>query len=194
MLRARIINSVLWGVCVFLLAFIIFNWANIKRLSTVNTLFNADRIVHNFSNMDGAFFHKDLAVSPTPFKWPETLRDLPEAVNIIGSSQSLKALLEELNTTALVIIKDGRLIHESYYQGTQRDDLRISWSVSKSFVSGLYGIALEQGKIKSLDDKAVLYLPALKGSAYEGVSLRDILNMASGVSFNEDYLDKKIRH
>lgn len=165
------------------------NWQKINRLMTVNSLFDADNIVENFSNMDAAFLHQDLERGDTPFVWPEDIQPLPEAVTVAGKEENLSDLLETLDTTALVVIKDGTLIHESYYRGTEKDDLRISWSVAKSFMSGLYGSALESGEIQSLDDPVTQYVPALKGIAYDGASLRNVLNMASGVRFNEDYLD-----
>ena len=146
-----------------------FNWRTIKRLNTVNSLFDADKIIYNFSNMDSAFFHHHLNPSPQPFIWPEALEPLPETVDINGQNRALAPLLETLDTTALVIIKDGNLIFEDYYKGTDRDDLRISWSVAKSFTSGLFGQMLDIGKIKSLDDPAELYVPNLAGTAYEGV-------------------------
>ena len=168
-----------------------FNWRTIKRLNTVNSLFDADKIIYNFSNMDSAFFHHHLDPSPQPFIWPKALQPLPESVDINGQNRALAPLLETLDTTALVIIKDGNLIFEDYYKGTDRDDLRISWSVAKSFTSGLFGQMLDMGKINSLDDPAELYVPDLAGTAYEGASLRNILNMSSGVKFNEDYIDPK---
>jgi CubicO group peptidase (beta-lactamase class C family) len=60
--------------------------------------------------------------------------------------------------------------------------------MAKSFLSAMFGIAVTDGRIKSLDDAVDLYAPMLKGSAYEGVSIRNVLNMASGITFNEDYL------
>ncbi len=63
--------------------------------------------------------------------------------------------------------------------------------MSKSFVSALTGLALANGDIDSLDDPVTKYAPSLKGSAYDGVSLRNVMNMASGIKFNEDYLDPK---
>lgn len=60
MAKARFIKIAALGICLFVIAFLVFNWANIKRLSTVNSLFDADKIVQNFSNMDAAFLHKDL--------------------------------------------------------------------------------------------------------------------------------------
>ena len=65
----------------------------------------------------------------------------------------------------------------------------ISWSVAKSFVSALFGIVVEEGYIKSLDQHVDEYLPNLRGSGYEGVKIKDVLQMASGVTFNEDYCD-----
>lgn len=169
---------------------LVFNFTKITRLMTVNTLFDQDKIVENFSNMDTAFLHRDLAIGE-PQPWTEDIQPLPEEVTIAGDTRELSGVLEELETTSLVIIKDGKLIHESYYKGTDKDDLRISWSVAKSFMSGLYGQALESGQIESLDDAADKYVPSLKGSAYEGVSLRNILNMSSGVVFDENYMDPK---
>jgi len=171
--------------------FIALNWGNIKRLKTVNSLFDADKIVYNFSHMDEAFLHHDLAASSEVFAWPEALQTLPDTVVINGQTKELPEVLETMDITALVVIKDGTLIFEEYYKGTGIDDLRISWSVAKSFTSGLFGQALESGQIKSLDETVETYLPSLKGTAYEGATIRNVLNMSSGVKFNEDYLDPK---
>lgn len=178
------------GVVAILALLLAFNFTKIKRLATVNSLFDEDKIVENFSHMDAAFLHHNLEISDTPFLWPEDTQPLPETVTIAGEDRKLSDLLEDLQTTALVIIKDGKLLHESYYKGTDAKDRRISWSVAKSFMSGLYGQALANGQIESLDDPADKYVPELKGSAYAGVSLRNILNMSSGVHFDEDYMDK----
>jgi CubicO group peptidase (beta-lactamase class C family) len=83
------------------------------------------------------------------------------------------------------------MLSENYYKGTGRDDRRISWSMAKSFMSGLYGKALADGAIKNLDETVESYAPSLKGSAYEGASIRNVLNMASGIRYNEDYMDPK---
>jgi len=189
--KRRIIGAVALGAVLFGGAFIALNWENIQRLKTVNTLFDEDKIVHNFSNMNKAFLHQDLAPSPTPFIFPENPQPLPQTVRINGQDRDLQKLLADLDTTGLVILKDGKIIHESYSKGTGQDDLRISWSVAKSFMSGLYGAALESGAVKSLDDKVEDYAPSLKGSAYEGASIRNVLNMASGVTFDENYMDPK---
>lgn len=162
---------------------------DIKRLATVNTLFDADKIVDNFSNMDRAFLTHDLTV-PIRDDWTVEEAALPTTVNIAGTERVLAEVLDELDTTALVIVRNGKIIHESYYRDTGPDDRRISWSVAKSYMSGLYGNALADGTIGSLDDEVTSYVPALKGTAYEGASLRNILNMSSGIRYDEDYLDQ----
>ena len=165
------------------------NKDRIARLQTVNTLFDADKIVGNFSAMDAAFEARTLNV-PMADDLSGISSELPGTLTLDGREYETSALLDELDTTALVILKDGQIVHESYYRGTDADDRRISWSVAKSFMSGLYGSALESGAIASLDDDITVYVPELAGTAYEGASLRNILNMSSGVTFNEDYMDQ----
>ncbi|PHS77729.1 MAG: hypothetical protein COB56_02065 [Robiginitomaculum sp.] len=179
------------GLIVILGIVLAFNWGNLQRLIRVKALFDADKIVHNFSNMDGLLYVTPLPKSGSVHEWPLALAPLPETYLDRGKEKSTKAMLEELSTTALVVVKDGAIVFEDYYQGTGKDDLRISWSMSKSFVSALTGLALQRGDIESLDDPVTKYAPSLKGSAYDGVSLRNVMNMASGIKFNEDYLDPK---
>lgn len=154
----------------------------ITRLLAVNHLFDADRIVQNFSSMDQMFWTAALdrgtaPVSPLP-KGEDA--PLPE-----GSD----AWLTERSVTALVVLKDGQIRHEGYYQGTGPEDRRISWSMAKSFLASLFGIVLQDGAIASMDDPVTKYAPQLAGSAYDGARIIDVLHMASGVKFNEDYLD-----
>lgn len=165
------------------------NWTKIKRLHAVNTVFDANKIVHNFSNMSVAFLNHQLDASPQPILFEKGLLPLPEVVTIAGKELKLTDVLEQLDTTALVIVKDDKIVHEQYYLGTDANDLRISWSVAKSFMSGMYGPVLEAGLVKSLDDTVEQYVPSLTGTAYEGATIRNVLNMASGITFNEDYMD-----
>ena len=166
------------------------NFSNIQRLLRVNSLFDADKIVHNFSNMKDILAADELPISGTVHDWSVSLTPLNETYSDRGQEKSVSAMLEELQTTAIVVVKDGVIVHEAYFKGTGADDLRISWSMSKSFVSALTGLALANGDIESLDDPVTKYVPGLKNSAYDGVPLRHVMNMASGVTFDENYLDK----
>lgn len=154
----------------------------IARLLAVNSLFDADRIVTNFSGMDRMFLTRPLSrggdpVAPLP---PGPPLVLPEGADDWIRNRAV---------TALVVLQGGTLRHESYHLGTADTDLRISWSVAKSYLAALLGVLIAEGHITSLDDRVETHAPALKGSAYEGATIRNVLNMASGVAFNEDYLD-----
>ena len=155
----------------------------ITRLLAVNSLFSADKIISNFSHMDAAFL-----TAPVP------RGDGPTVPLDYGPETTLPAEVDQWivdrTVTALVVLKDGDIVYENYFQGTGPDDLRISWSVAKSYLSALVGILLDEGKIASLDDPVTQYAPQLKGSAYDGATLRNVLQMSSGVTFDEDYLDK----
>ncbi|QBF30752.1 serine hydrolase [Thalassococcus sp. S3] len=154
----------------------------ITRLMAVNSLFDADRIVANFSNMDQAFLTRpvlrgDGATTPLPYG-PET--ELPAEVSEWIGNRSV---------TSLLVLADGEIVYEEYFQGTTADDRRISWSIAKSYLSALFGILVEEGQIASLDDPVTKYAPSLAGGAYDGATIRNVLQMSSGVTFNEDYLD-----
>lgn len=92
-------------------------------------------------------------------------------------------------SAALLVVHDGKLRLERYGLGFDGQGRWTSFSVAKSFTSTLVGAAVKDGFIKSLDDKVSLYIPDLKGSAYDDVSVRQLLTMTSGVKWNEDYSD-----
>ena len=95
------------------------------------------------------------------------------------------------NVTGLLIIKSGEIVLERYMAGNSPQSLWLSMSVTKSVVSMLTGAAIADGAIKGLNDKVTDYLPSLKGSAYESVSIHDLLQMSSGVEWSEDYSDNQ---
>ena len=154
----------------------------IQRLIAVNSLFSEDKIVHNFSHMNEAFLTIDLprGDGPTSELPYGSGFDLPD-----GTDQ----WIEDRAVTSLLVMQDGQIRFEEYYLGTGAEDRRISWSVAKSYLSALFGILMEEGAIASLDDPVTKYVPKLEGSAYQDATIRNVLNMASGVTFDEDYLD-----
>jgi hypothetical protein len=154
----------------------------ITRLLAVNSLFSEDKIVANFSHMNDAFLSREIPrgdgpISPLPYGAEMTLPT--------GADTWIK----DRAVTSLLVLKDGQIVHEDYYLGTTEDDLRISWSVAKSFLSALMGILVADGTIASLDDPVTKYAPQLAGGAYDGATIRNVLQMSSGVTFDEDYLD-----
>jgi len=165
-----------------------FNWDKLKRLNTVNTLFTKEKIVSNFSNLKDIFFSTPIPESGTEYIWEEALQELPATFMVGETEFTLEDWLTETKTTSVLVVQNGKIANESYRLGTEKDDLRISWSVAKSFLSAAFGVAVSEGKIE-LDKTVEVYEPTFKGTAYEGVTVRNVLNMSSGVKFNEDYLD-----
>lgn len=110
----------------------------------------------------------------------------------VGEPLDIPAVEEYLasqHTSGLVILQDGKIRFERYGQEFDADGRWTSFSVAKSFTSTLVGAAVQDGYIKSLEDKVSQYIPDLRGSAYDDVTIRQLLTMSSGVRWNEDYED-----
>ena len=101
------------------------------------------------------------------------------------------AYMKAQRTAGLVIVQDGKIRLEKYGLDFSGDGKWTSFSVAKSFTSTLVGAAIKDGYIKSIEDKVSAYIPDLKGSAYDDVTIRQLLTMTSGVKWNEDYADPK---
>ena len=131
-----------------------------------------------------------MAASKKPFAFPigKTI-DLPKHYSFEGHTKSVEDFFTETDTTALLVLKDGQMVMERYALTGGPDVHWISWSVSKSFVSALVGIAVHEGHIRSIEDPISDYIPVPKGSAYHGVSIKNVLQMSSGARWNEDYSD-----
>ncbi|WP_225207427.1 serine hydrolase domain-containing protein [Novosphingobium huizhouense] len=98
-------------------------------------------------------------------------------------------VMREQRLAGLVVLQDGKVRLERYGLGFDAKGRWTSFSVAKSFTSTLVGAAIQDGAIRSLEDKVSAYIPGLRGSAYDDVSVRQLLTMSSGVRWNEDYED-----
>ena len=112
-------------------------------------------------------------------------------VTLGGKDEPLDQYMAEQKAAGVLVIQDRKIRLEKYALGYGPTGRWTSFSVAKSFTSTLVGAAIKDGYIKSIDDPVVRYIPGLKGSAYEGVSIRQVLTMTSGVKWNEDYTDPK---
>lgn len=104
-----------------------------------------------------------------------------------GARHDFEDFLDRTFTNALIVMKDGRIVSETYRNRTDAASPFMGWSMTKSFTSTLVGLALADKRIASLDDPIVKYLPELKPGAYNGVTIRQVLEMKSGVSYEERY-------
>ncbi|MFM7505331.1 MAG: serine hydrolase domain-containing protein, partial [Rubrivivax sp.] len=180
------------GIAALLAALATAGWFSLDRetrglLATLPT--NRDLLFWNERQRDAAFRALDrlpvlaksrvVAAGGTPRPLPP---GPPLALPI-----DLDVYLAGQRSAALLIVHDGRLRLERYGLGFDAQGRWTSFSVAKSITSTLVGAALHDGRIRSLDDKVSDYVPAMKGSAYDDVSLRQLLTMTSGVRWNEDY-------
>jgi CubicO group peptidase (beta-lactamase class C family) len=108
-----------------------------------------------------------------------------------GKNYDLFDYLANNRVAGLLILKNGQVVFEDYELGAGPETRWPSFSMAKSVSSTLLGAALQQGLIKSLDDPMTQYLPEMKGGAYDGVTIRNVLQMASGVKWDETYTDPK---
>jgi len=145
------------------------------------------------------FEHSDALFPINRVPRSKTVQPLPPAATRLknvrfqsrGTEYDLFDYLADNRVAGLLILKDGKVVLEDYELGAGPDTRWISFSMAKSISSTLVGAALKQGLIVSLDDPLTRYLPQLKGGAYEGVSVRNILQMASGVKWDETYTDPR---
>lgn len=151
------------------------------------TLFSEANRVENFRNMDRVFPYREVPAGSETRALPEDPRALPDSYVYDGSNRNTAEFLDATATTGLLVLHQGRIAHESYALGADASARFTSWSMAKSVLSALIGIALEEGHIRSLDDPLDLYLPALSGTAYGDVTLEQALTMSSGIAFDEDY-------
>jgi len=149
--------------------------------------FEPDVIVENFRTFYKQYPSTTVQRSGPVFKLTEGQRPLPEVYSYQGKTKKIAGWIKQTGTTGLLVLKDGKVIFENYYQGNNSATRVISMSVAKSFVSFLVGSALSEGTIADLQDPVDKYAPELKGGGYEGVSLKNVLQMSSGVRFTEDY-------
>lgn len=159
----------------------------VSRLWKFNTLFREDKIVQNFRSMHELVPFHVVHRGDAVYEFGRDSENLPETFDYKGKTYKIDELLENTWTTGLIIIKDDKIRFEKYYRGNTENTLNISWSVGKSFVSALIGIAVQEGYIKDIHTPVSDYVPQLKGTGYDGVSLKDVLQMSSGVKFDEDY-------
>ena len=149
---------------------------------------NQEEREFGFSHFDQVFRARDVPRGKKVHELPQGIA-IP-AFNKGGQKEKeLEAFMTEQKVAGLFILQDGKIRMERYALGFSEADRWTSQSVAKSVTSTLVGAAIKDGYIKSIDDYVTNYIPALKGSAYEKVTIRHLLTMTTGVRWNETYTD-----
>ena len=165
-----------------------------ERIGTVEQIYDGDLLpddaVATFRNIDRLFPTRTVPASthPRPLE-PSALKLGKLDLTIDGKAYDLDDVIALDSITGLIVLKDGKLVTEIYQRGNGPDTRWMSMSLAKSVTSTLIGAAIRDGAIRGEDALVTDYVPALKGSAYEGVTVGQILSMTSGVKWDETYTD-----
>ena len=149
-----------------------------------------------YPNMDRIFLTREISRGDPKTRpahpLPRALQDFSGLTfEAAGKRYNLAEYLEGNRVAGLLILHKGKIVHEHYGFGHTPASRWTSFSVAKSLTSMLVGAAIKDGYIKDVNDLVTTYLPVLKGGSYDGVTIRQVLQMSSGVAWNEDYADPK---
>jgi CubicO group peptidase (beta-lactamase class C family) len=162
-------------------------WASLDRSSIARAMWWTEADVGDQYRFPARTIHTGDEASPLP-AGAEIEIDPPAPAG--AESAGFEAFLRDTGTLAFLIVDDDRLIYERYFGGTERRTRLTSFSVAKSFLSTLVGIAIGEGLIASVDDPVTAYVPELaeRDPRFERITLRHLLTMTSGLRYEEQSL------
>lgn len=145
-------------------------------------------VFYNFADIKDhkKFQSRPLTADNSPFsfqttnagKFPKELNDIP-----------FDKYLEDNKTVAFLIIKNDTIQYEKYFKGYEQESIVPSFSMAKSVTSILIGCAIDEGLIKSVDEPITNYIPELTENGFDKVTIKHLLQMTSGIKFNESYFN-----
>ena len=142
-----------------------------------------------YRSMETIYHANTVKRGKTVHALPKAAAEIAPTWSADGKDWTVDSYMAAYNVSGILVIKDGKILLEKYGLGRKAADRWTSFSVAKSVTSTLVGALIQDGKIRSIDDPIVRYIPELKGSGYDGVTVRQLLMMSSGVRWNEDYTD-----
>ena len=151
---------------------------------------NTEQKLEGFGNIKEILPTRQVSKSQHFYPFRYDLLDLSNLkYKFKGEEFSLEDFIQTFKIAGLIVIRDGVILYESYDFGNDETTKWVSFSVTKSVTSMLLGAAIKDGHIKSVEDKVTIYLPQLLNSNYQDVSIKQVLQMSSGIDWNEDYED-----
>lgn len=159
-----------------------------SQLATRAGVLAAENIVWSQQHMAELFPARTISRGEKSSELPRYPRDLGSITMMVGEQEvSFAEFLKRNHTQAIVVVHHGAIVYERYFGAANEATRFTTWSVAKSFTSTLIGLAIGEGLIASVDDPLTAYIPELMGTAYDGVSIKQALQMSSGVQFSEVY-------
>lgn len=148
-----------------------------------------DRSVNSltFRSMDTLYNTRQVARSGDVSPLVKAEQPMLVSYTYDGKQYTTEDFLDRTYTNALLVMKDGQIVYENYLNNMHPDTRHMGWSMTKSITAILVGVAYEEGRIKSLDQPITDYIPELSKGAYAGVTIRQVLEMTSGVDYEERY-------
>lgn len=131
---------------------------------------------------DYTIFENREVLAGSVHPWP-----LSTSYNSVKLADTLQTSIEALDPVAFLLVRKGEIVHEQYWDGYNSQSYSNSFSMAKSIVGLLTGIALEEGFIKSLDEPVGNYLPSFRKGANSQLTIRHLLTMSSGLNWDESY-------
>ncbi|MFS2317818.1 serine hydrolase domain-containing protein [Maricaulis sp. D1M11] len=148
-----------------------------------------DAMMASFRSMRDIFPYRTIRTGENPQNLPENTVNATVSYAWDGTTKTVEDWLLESDSSGLVVLHNGEIVHETYVHGSDALTHNTSWSVGKSYVATLIAMAMHDGLIDNLDQMAGEFAPQFAGTDYGNTSLRHLLMMSAGVDFNENYAD-----
>lgn len=142
-----------------------------------------------YRSIESRFKVHTIKRGPKVHPLPMAPKQIAPTFDYAGKTWTVDDYMAAYKVSGILVLKNGQIVLERYAMGRKPQDRWTSFSVAKSVTSTLVGAAIKDGKIAGLSAPITDYVPELKGSAYDGVTVRQLLMMSSGVKWNEDYVD-----
>ena len=154
-----------------------------------------DQLVSTFRRMDEIYPFRVIQADSEASALSRDIENADVSFVWLDTAKPVSDWLQESDSTGLMVLHNGRIVHEEYRLEADVETRHTSWSVGKSYVATLIAIAMQEGHISSLDQTAEMFAPQFGGTPYGETTLRHLLMMSAGVDFDEDYgnIDSDIR-